>query len=283
MNDLKVIGKEHIGKIEFTGIEGGFGKNKKAMLVKDIAIIHNRPIKKVNELINRNRKRFRDGIDVIDLLNNKKFEVLLKDLEITQNSINRSSNIYLLSERGYAKLLKILEDDKAWDIYDELVDNYFNMRKTIKNDVSMFDELSPDLQMFKKIFDNAARNELELKRVDQKLDNITEIVSLNTTEWRKTAQGLIHKMAKTEGGFGAYQQIQGDIYKEVDVRAGSNLKTRLTNLRQRMALNGSCKSAIDRLNRLDVIDADKRLKQIYMAVVKDFAIKYKVWEKNALT
>lgn len=280
MNDLKVIGKEHIGKIEFTGIEGGFGKNKKAMLVKDIAIIHNRPIKKVNELINRNRKRFRDGIDVIDLLNNKKFEVLLKDLEITQNSINRSSNIYLLSERGYAKLLKILEDDKAWDIYDELVDNYFNMRKTIKNNVSMFDELSPDLQMFKKIFDNAARNELELKRVDQKLDNITEIVSLNTTEWRKTAQGLIHKMAKTEGGFGAYQQIQGDIYKEVDARAGSNLKTRLTNLRQRMALNGSCKSAIDRLNRLDVIDADKRLKQIYMAVVKDFAIKYKVWEKE---
>ena len=31
----------------------------------------------------------------------------------TQNAINRSNNIYLLSERGYAKLLKILEDDVA--------------------------------------------------------------------------------------------------------------------------------------------------------------------------
>lgn len=30
---LKVIGREHVGKIEFTGIEGGFGKDKKAMLV----------------------------------------------------------------------------------------------------------------------------------------------------------------------------------------------------------------------------------------------------------
>ncbi|MCO6528725.1 MAG: antA/AntB antirepressor family protein [Lactobacillus sp.] len=154
---------------------------------------------------------------------------------------------------------------------------FIQVEKQYKVDMQ---KLSPDLQMFKKIFDNAARHELELKRVDQKLDNITAIVSLNTTEWRKTAQGLIHKMAKTEGGFGAYQQIQGDIYKEVDARAGSSLKTRLTNLRQRMALNGSCKSAIDRLNRLDVIDADKRLKQIYMAVVKDFAIKYKVWEKE---
>lgn len=56
---LKVIGKEHIGKIEFTGIEGGFGDDKKAMLVKDIAKIHNRPTYKINELINNNSKRFK--------------------------------------------------------------------------------------------------------------------------------------------------------------------------------------------------------------------------------
>ena len=36
-NQLKVLGTEHIGKITFTGIEGGFGQGKKAMLVKDIA------------------------------------------------------------------------------------------------------------------------------------------------------------------------------------------------------------------------------------------------------
>lgn len=130
---LKVIGKEHIGKIEFTGIEGGFGDDKKAMLVKDIAKIHSSTVKRVNELINRNRRRFKDGIDVIDLLSSQKFVVVLNDLGFNQNQINRSNNIYLLSERGYAKLLKILDDDKAWDIYDELVDNYFNMRVAINN------------------------------------------------------------------------------------------------------------------------------------------------------
>ena len=130
---LKVIGREHVGKIEFTGIEGGFGKDKKAMLVKDIADIHDSTVKRINELINRNRRRFKDGIDVIDLLSSQKFVVVLNDLGFNQNQINRSNNIYLLSERGYAKLLKILDDDKAWDIYDELVDNYFNMRVAIKN------------------------------------------------------------------------------------------------------------------------------------------------------
>lgn len=157
---------------------------------------------------------------------------------------------------------------------------FIQVEKQYKQDQLDMQELSPELQMFSQMLKVNAEHERKIKRLDQKVDNITEIVSLNTTELRKTAQGLIHKMAKTEGGFGAYQQIQGDIYKEVDARAGSSLKTRLTNLRQRMALNGSCKSAIDRLNRLDVIDADKRLKQIYMAVVKDFAIKYKVWEKE---
>lgn len=134
MNELKVIGREHIGHIEFTGIEGGFGKDKKAMLVKDIAMIHGTTVKRINELINRNRDRFKNGVDVVDLLADKNFVVVLNDLGFSQNEINRSNNIYLLSERGYAKLLKILEDDKAWDIYDQLVDNYFNMRVAVRQD-----------------------------------------------------------------------------------------------------------------------------------------------------
>ena len=67
MTQLKVIGKEHIGKIEFTGIEGGFGDDKKAMLVKDRAKIHERQVKEINKLINNNHNRFRTGIDLLDL------------------------------------------------------------------------------------------------------------------------------------------------------------------------------------------------------------------------
>lgn len=134
MNNLKILGKEKVGKFEFTGIEGGFGENKKSMLVRDIAMIHESTVKRINELISRNRKRFKDGIDIIDLLVDENFKVVLNDLNFSTKAISNSNNIYLLSERGYAKLLKILEDDKAWEIYDELVDNYFNMRQAIKTD-----------------------------------------------------------------------------------------------------------------------------------------------------
>lgn len=133
MNDLKVLGTEKIGSFEFTGIEGGFGENKKSMLVKDIALIHGKEVKEVNRLINNNIRRFKNGIDLLDLkqvISNH----LFSDYGFTKAQWGNSNNIYLLSERGYAKLLKILEDDKAWEIYDELVDNYFNMRLTINTD-----------------------------------------------------------------------------------------------------------------------------------------------------
>ncbi len=37
------------------------------MLAKDVALIHGRPVKAINQAINRNRKRFKEGIDLIDL------------------------------------------------------------------------------------------------------------------------------------------------------------------------------------------------------------------------
>ena len=64
---IKATGTQRIGNYEFIAIEGGFGKDKKAMTVKDIAGIHNKEVKHVNELINRNINRFKNGIDLLDL------------------------------------------------------------------------------------------------------------------------------------------------------------------------------------------------------------------------
>jgi hypothetical protein len=130
MNEIKVTGKQHIGSLEFTSIEGGFGEGKKAMLVRDIAEIHHQPQGEINRRINDNRERFKDGVDIIDL--KSVMGLSHNDYGFTQNAWNRLNNAYILSERGYAKLLKILEDDTAWDIYDELVDGYFSMRESIK-------------------------------------------------------------------------------------------------------------------------------------------------------
>lgn len=139
MNKLiKINGLKQIENMKFHDIEGGFGEGKKAMLVKEIANIHGRELKVINQNINNNISRFKKGIDIVDLKNGH-FELPLQDLGFSNRDISISKNIYLLSERGYAKLLKILEDDVAWEQYEKLVDGYFNMRAETKNKTKSVD------------------------------------------------------------------------------------------------------------------------------------------------
>ncbi|HHT7153977.1 TPA: ORF6C domain-containing protein [Bacillus cereus] len=129
VNELHILGKQNIAGNEFTGIEGGFGEGKKSMLVLDIAAIHNQPLKEINRRINDNRIRFKNGVDIVDLKSSGFNPPQLLNLGFSNMQIAKANNIYLLSERGYAKLLKILEDDTAWNLYDQFVDGYFNMRE----------------------------------------------------------------------------------------------------------------------------------------------------------
>ena len=55
--NVKVNGLVNVEGMRFHDIEGGFGEGKKAMLVKEIAEIHGRELREINERINSNRKR----------------------------------------------------------------------------------------------------------------------------------------------------------------------------------------------------------------------------------
>lgn len=131
MSALQIKESKQINGKEIKVIEGGFGEEKRCLFAKQIAEIHSMELKHVNELINRNRKRFKDNIDIVDVINNEDFKVVVNDLGL--KSSNRTKNIYALSERGYSKLIKIMDTDLAWEIHDELMDNYFKMREIINS------------------------------------------------------------------------------------------------------------------------------------------------------
>ncbi|MFA2694755.1 ORF6N domain-containing protein [Bacillus mycoides] len=282
MNQLQIIGKQNIAGYEFTGIEGGFGKDKKAMLVKEVAEIHKKEVKHINQRINENRRRFINSVDVIDLLGVGLTDTEIQRFGFTQQAINsyrgRNGNIYLLSERGYAKLLKILEDDKAWELYDKLVDGYFNMRKQ-QIDTT---QLSPELQMFQTLFTTLATQELNQKKLEQKVNNISEIVALNSTDWRKDTTSILNKIARKQGGFEMYRKIRNESYEILEQRAGAKLSIRVNNKKKSMALEGVSKSKIDKVSNLDIIGEEKRLLEIYLAIVKEMAIRYQVNVNEAI-
>ena len=126
------------GQMEFMGLEipvvyGGFGRNQMCILAKTVAEIHGVELKAVNQNIKNNIKRFKDGIDIIDLKTGHFDLPVLEQLGLTKAQIGNAKNIFLLSERGYAKLIKIMDDDKSWEVHDKLVDEYFNLREEMEN------------------------------------------------------------------------------------------------------------------------------------------------------
>lgn len=145
MNDLKVTGRQRFMGLEIPVVLGGFGEGKKCMADKTIAAIHGMEVKHVRELINRNIKRFEGSKDILDLkvvvLNDdnnvmgESHNNLLFELGYTQMQISKAEHIYILSERGYAKLIKIMDTDLAWEIHDRLIDEYFEMREDKKQGI----------------------------------------------------------------------------------------------------------------------------------------------------
>ena len=88
-------------------------------------------VRQIRELINRNINRFKVNVDLVDLKQIVQNDLFL-NLDFTKAQVGNSKHIYLLSERGYAKLIKIMDTDLAWEIHDELIDRYFSMRQELK-------------------------------------------------------------------------------------------------------------------------------------------------------
>ena len=187
MSNLIFKGLTEVEGMKFHDIEGGFGQNKKLMLVKDIAEIHNRGLKDINRNINNNIKRFKKGIDILDLKNGG-FDSLLQDSGFSSRDVSISNNIYILSERGYSKLLKILEDDFAWEQYEKLVDGYFNMRANAKDP---FKNLSKELQAVFILDRKYQEQDTRITRLENKMTiDYSQQEELNSLAKRVVIQAL---------------------------------------------------------------------------------------------
>lgn len=279
MNELMINGTQSFMEKEIPVVSGGFGIGKRCMSDRTIADIHDQPDREIRRRITDNIKRFKEGIDFIDLKNDvaESHNNLLINMGYSKMQISKAEHIYLLSERGYAKLIKIMDTDLAWEIHDRLIGEYFEL----KEDSINRQQLSPQMQLMNMLVESMSKNELEQKRqaekleqLDDKVTSIKDVVALNPIQWRKDSANMINKIAKDLGGYEHIRPIRDEIYRLLEQRMGVALNIRLTNKKKTMSLNGVCKSKIDKLNQLDVIADDKKLIEGYIAIVKEMAVKY---------
>ena len=202
--------------------------------------------------------------------------------------MGRSQKVWIVNESGLYTV--ILRSDKPQaKPFRKWVTSVVlpSIRKTGSYSVQQpnaFENLSPQLQVLiqmetrqKQIEARQAEQATALAGLEQKLQNTCEVIALDKTAWRKDSEHLINKIARATGeGYGGIRLVYEEIYRSIESRAGVSLNTRLTNKRNRMAGEGVCKSKRDKLTRVDIIAKDKKLIEIYVAIVKELAVKYGV-------
>ena len=191
---------------------------------------------------------------------------------------------FLITKRGCEFLAHKTTGTKGNLFTDRYMDRFEQMKEHIKNEqIVNIGELSPELQMFKQIFDTVAKQELEQKQMKKdiednrkELQGIREVITISTDNWRDDCNNLIKKIGIKAGGYSSIQDVRVEIYNALDKRMGVKLQTRLENKRDRMRKEGIGKTKIKKVNCLDIIAEDKKLIEGYVAIVKEMAIKFGV-------
>jgi hypothetical protein len=71
-----------------------------------------------------------------------------------------------------------------------------------------------------------------------------------------------------------FKELRIESYSLLEQRARVDLTRRLDNLKVRIINEGGTRTAVNNANKMDVIEADPKLREIYVPIIKEYTIKY---------
>lgn len=268
-------------------IEAKEYNGKRVITFKDIDEVHERKSGTARKRFNDNKQWFVEGEDYFRITPSV-FRTAIGEMDKRQQT-----DVVLVTESGYLMIIKSFHDDLSWQLQRVLVNSYFKAKEMQSEN---YDDLSPMLRMFiqqerqmkamqTEIADTKAQLEItqtenqkhneRLNTIDGKINAVSDAIKLDSTSWRKEVSSVIRKICRNAND--AYPTVgilYGEIYKVLELRAKCNLTTRLTHKQVRMRDAGVCMSKVKQVNRLDIIAEDAQLTEIFIAIVREYAIKF---------
>ena len=238
-------------------------ENQRVLTTAQIAEQYGTDAKAISKNFTRNESRYVEGKHYYcltgDTLREFKANHQIDDLRPNTNKY------YLWTEKGALLHAKSLNTDKAWQAYEFLVDNYFEAKKE-----QPLPAMS-QMEMIAAIASNAAELEKKQRELERRMDLISETISLDKGEWRRDTHSLVCRIARATNS--TIGEVYSELYILLENRAGVNLEARKYHMRKRMIQEGVPYSIASKKNNIDVIAMDKKLTEIYLAIVKEMAIK----------
>lgn len=182
------------------------------------------------------------------------------------DSTGRTLPCYLITRKGCDMIANKMIGKKGVLFTAQYVTQFEQMEQQLAPKC-IEDVLIQSLQEMKAV-------KLGLDTANKRIDTIGDLLTLNPNDWRTGTKDIIVKIAEKLGGTAYIPEVHNEIYKLVEANLGVNLKRRLDNMKARMLFNGTGKSKVERLTRVDVIAEDKKLLNGYIKVIRELAIKY---------
>lgn len=163
---------------------------------------------------------------------------------------------------------------------EEAREYFTRLEEKAKQKVIDYSKLSPELQMFQKIFNSVAEQQLEQKRqakelseVKQTVSTMKEIFTEPIGDWKNEINSRIREISIKSGI--DYQTLYGEMYGELEMTAHCSLKRLQENKKVRMEKAGNTKTAIkEGTTKIAIIYEKPQLKAIFEGIVKRYAMSY---------
>ena len=237
-----------------------------------------------------------DVCKVLELSNPSMAAKKLDDDERTKFDLGLQDETTIINESGLYTV--VLRSDKPqakpfrkWVTSEVLP----SIRKTGSYTTqSQFADLSPQLQFLIQMEIRQNKLEEEQKKQNQALESMKETVNstvnyalkigdsfgrvkesiiLNRENWRTETRKILLKIVSKYPTIGTVDSVYNKLYEALDGRANVKLYTRLKNLKKRMDDAGFVSWHIDKKSKLDVIENDPKLIEIWIGLVKDYCMK----------
>lgn len=232
----------------------------------------------VAEMVGREHKEvLRDIRNIITQLGESKIAQSYFTESTYTNSQNREMPSFLLTKKGCELYATRMTGEKGTQFAVAYIERFNEMENHIESNALDTSQFSPELQALIGIEQRQNEQDKRLDVVENNQKAIKDTLSLNTIGWREKTNNIINTVAKNNGG--TYKQTRNKTYSDLELRAKCDLQRRLTNMVDRAKRAGASKKEVNNLNFLDVIEADQKLIEIYMSVVKELGIKYGVGAK----
>lgn len=239
------------------------------------------------QVINQNGQLLVDSRDVAEMIGVRHSDLLERVgsyIQYLENGEFRSQNFfipstykvegnyktydcYLITRKGCDMVANKMTGEKGVLFTAAYVTKFEEMEKSQSFDIAC---LSPQLQFMIQMEQNVKKIEQRQQQTEQQVTVIKDTFLQHDENWRNMVKGMLNATAYRSGK--SYRDIRSESYQLLEERGKCQLNIRLKNLQDRLADAGATKTKINETNRMDVIEADPRLKEIYTTIVKELSI-----------